>query len=87
MMDDLLRQQLDHLGDVALVLEARVPCIPLTVQEILSLETGGVLTTARAAGESVDVSVGGQGVSQGELIVIDNMIAARLSDFGERNFG
>ncbi|MDZ4796856.1 MAG: FliM/FliN family flagellar motor switch protein [Bryobacteraceae bacterium] len=86
-MDDLLRQELAHLSNVPLLLEARIPCVKLTVEEILGLEAGTVLRTCRAAGESVDVSVSGQPISQGELIVIDNMLAARLSDFGEKNYG
>lgn len=86
-MDNALRAELAHLSNVPLLLEARIPCVRLTVEEILNLDTGSVVTTGRAAGESVDVSVSGQPISQGELIVIDNMLAARLSDFGEKNYG
>jgi flagellar motor switch protein FliN len=86
-MDDLMRSELAHLADVQLLLEARIPCVRMTVEEVLALETGSVIRTARAAGESVDVSVSGQSIAQGELIVIDNMLAARLSDFGEKNYG
>jgi flagellar motor switch protein FliN len=86
-MDDVLRRELGHLSNVPLLLEARIPCVKMTVEEILALESGTVIRTGRAAGESVDVSVSGQPVSQGELIVIENMLAARLSDFGEKNYG
>lgn len=86
-MDDSMRTGLAHLSDVPLLLEARIPCVKMTVEEILALDGGTVIRTARAAGESVDISVSGQLVSQGELIVIDNMLAARLSDFGEKNYG
>ena len=86
-MDNSLRTALAHLSDVPLLLEARIPCVRLTVEQILALASGSVITTARAAGESVEIHVGGQPVAQGELIVIDNMLAARLSDFGEKNYG
>ncbi|MBC8167303.1 MAG: FliM/FliN family flagellar motor switch protein [Bryobacteraceae bacterium] len=75
---------LEHLGDVQLLLTATIPCLELTVGELLALDTGSIVPTARAAGESVDINVGGQMVSQGELIVIENSLAARFSDFGEK---
>ncbi len=86
-MEDSLREGLAHLSDVPLVLEARIPCVRLTVEQVLALESGSVVVTNRAAGESVDISVSGQELTQGELMVIDNMLAARLSDFGEKNYG
>lgn len=86
-MDDTLRTELAHLADVPLLLEARIPCVRLTVEQILALDTDSVIMTARAAGESVDMSLSGLTVGQGELIVIDDTLAARLSDFGERNYG
>lgn len=85
-MDATLRAELAHLSNVPLLLEARIPCVQMSVKEILQLESGSVVTTNRAAGESVDISVSGQPVSQAELLVIDNTLAARLSDFGEKNY-
>jgi flagellar motor switch protein FliN/FliY len=86
-MNNTLREELAHLSDVPLLLEARIPCVRLTVEQILALDAGSVVVTERAAGESVEVIVSGQPVAQGELIVIDNTLAARLSDFGEKNYG
>lgn len=83
-MDLTNNSELAHLSDVPLLLEARIPCSPLSVGQILALEEGAVVTTNRAAGESVDISIGGKIIAQGELIVIDNTLAARLSDFGEK---
>lgn len=83
-MDAKLRDGLAHLSDVPLLLEATIRCEHLTVSELLALDTGSVIRTDRAAGESVDISVAGRMVSQGELIVIENTLAARLSDFCER---
>lgn len=83
-MDQNTHPELAHLSDVPLLLEARIPCSRLSVGEILALDEGSVVTTNRAAGESVDISIGGKIIAQGELIVIDNTLAARLSDFGEK---
>ena len=86
-MDAELRDSLAHLADIPMLLDARIPCTRLTIAEILALDEGSVLTTDRAAGESVDFSVSGQMIVQAELIVIENTLAARLSDFGEKNLG
>jgi flagellar motor switch protein FliN/FliY len=76
--------ELRLFGDVPLQLSARVPCGRVPVSELLAIEPGSVLMTERAAGDSVDVVVSEQVVAQGELIVIDNRFAVRLSDFTER---
>lgn len=74
-----------HLNDIPLLLKAQLPCQQLTVGELLALEPGTVISSSRAAGDSVDVRIGDQMVAQAELIVIDNRLAVRLSEFTERN--
>lgn len=83
-MESRVREELAHLHDVPLLLQATVPCLSMTVADLLTLDAGSILSTDRAAGESVDINVGGKPLGQGELIVIENILAARLSDFGER---
>jgi flagellar motor switch protein FliN len=77
-------ESVHHLHDIPLALEARVPCRDLSISELLALEPGTIVCTARAAGDSVDVSVGDQCIGSAELIVIENRLAIRLSDFSER---
>ena len=73
-----------HFEDVPLLLEARVPCEALSIATLLALEPGQVVRTKRAAGDSVDVSVSDQCVATAELIVIENRLAIRVSDFSEK---
>ena len=70
--------------DVPLTLEARVICEPLSISTLLSLEPGTLVRTRRAAGDSVDVSVSDQCIGSAELIVIENRLAIRISDFSEK---
>ena len=70
--------------DVPLMLGARVPCDSLSIGSLMSLEPGMVIRTPRAAGESVDVSVSDQSIGLAELIVIENRLAVRISDFTEK---
>lgn len=73
-----------HFEDVPLTLEARVPCAPLSIATLMSLEPGVIIQTSRAAGDSVDVNVSDQSVAVAELFVVENRLAIRLSDFTEK---
>ena len=71
-------------SDVPMRVRAILPLPSLTVQDLLALEPGRILRTDRAAGDSVDIEVSDQYVCQGEMIVIENMLGLRLSDFREK---
>jgi flagellar motor switch protein FliN len=77
-------EDIRHFEDVPLLLEARVPCESLAIGSLMALAPGMIVHTSRAAGESVDVSVSDQSVASAELIVIENRLAVRLSDFSEK---
>lgn len=80
-----MTNELALFGDVPLDLTAQVSCRKLTLEQLLELRPGSVIRAARAAGDSVDVRVGDQLVCQGEIIVVENILAIRLSDFDESN--
>ena len=73
-----------HFEDVPLLLEARVPCEYMSIASLMSLAPGAIIRTPRAAGESVDINVSDQSVAVAELIVVENRLAVRLSDFTEK---
>lgn len=72
------------MSDVPLPIEAQIRCLSLTLEQMFQMEPGMLIKSRRAAGDSVDIRVGGHMVCQGEIIVIDNRLAVRLSDFEER---
>jgi flagellar motor switch protein FliN len=73
------------LKDIPLKVEAHIRCFRLKLEELIELQPGSIIKSRRAAGDSVDIRVGGQLICQGEIIVIDNRLAVRLSDFEERS--
>ncbi len=77
-------EQISHLAGVPVDIRVELQTRKMTVAEILSLEPGSVISTSRAAGENIDVLVGGQLIGSGEIIVVENATAVRLSDFRER---
>lgn len=77
-------QATSHMLDVPLDIRAELQAQPMTVEQLLSLDAGYVLRTDRAAGDSVDVRVGGQLIGTGEIVVIENTTGIRISDFREK---
>lgn len=73
--------QVGHLGDVAIEVEVELDRKPLSVRELLELEAGSVLKMTRSAGENIDVLIGGSLVGFGEIVLVEDTIAVRITDF------
>jgi flagellar motor switch protein FliN len=53
----------------------------MTLREVLNLEPGAVIRMTRSAGENLDVQVGGALVGFGEIVIIEDSMGVRLTDF------
>ena len=53
------------------------------VREVLQLSEGSVINTARSAGENIDIYIGGMLGGYGEIVVIENALGVRITDFRE----
>jgi len=73
--------QIGSLADVAIDVEVELDRKPLTVREVLELEAGSVLKMTRSAGENIDVLVGGSLVGFGEIVLVEDTVAVRITDF------
>jgi flagellar motor switch protein FliN/FliY len=76
-------QTIAHLADVPIVVEAELDRPLMTVREILKLAAGSAIRLTRAAGENVDLYVGEVLAGYGEIVVIENNVAVRITDFIE----
>ncbi|MDQ6663604.1 MAG: FliM/FliN family flagellar motor switch protein [Acidobacteriota bacterium] len=63
--------------DVEVVLDRRM----LKISEILELNSGSVIEMRRSAGENIDVYVGRKLVAFGEIVIIENTMGVRITDF------
>ena len=63
--------------DVEIELGQRV----LTMREVLRLREGSVITTTRSAGDNIDIYLGGVLCGSGEIVVIENSVGIRITDF------
>ncbi len=70
-----------HLADVTLDVEVELDRKTVPLRSILDLENGSVLKLTRSAGENIDLLVGGALVAFGEIVVIEDMMGVRITDF------
>ena len=53
----------------------------MTLRELLRIEVGGVLRMARSAGENIDIMVDGKLIGFGEIVIIEDAMGIRVTDF------
>ena len=73
--------KLDAISDLEVEVEARLDEMRITVESVLQLEPGSVLPLQRPAGNTIDVFVGNVRVASAEVIVIENNLALRITEF------
>ena len=72
-------RSLDALLDVSLPVVIEIGRTQLTVQEVLNLAPGAVVEVERAVGEPVDIYVGDRRFAQGEVVVVGDQFAVRVT--------
>ena len=77
-------EELGHLERVPLEIEAVLDERVMTVSEILELEPGSLIRMNRAAGENIQIRVGGVWVADGDILAVDEQICVRLAAFRDR---
>ena len=63
--------------DINVELDTRV----MKVAEVLELRPGSVIRMTRSAGENIDILVGGALVGYGEIVIIEDAMGVRITDF------
>ena len=76
-------EQLARIADVPVEIDVEMDRRILTMRELLALEEGNLIRTNRSAGENIDIYIGGALVGFGEIVVIENIIGVRITDFKE----
>jgi len=75
------QEEIAPLGEVPVDIEIELDRLVMTAQDILRLEEGSVLGTTRSAGENIDIYIGGVLCGSGEVVVIENTLGVRITDF------
>ena len=71
---------LDLLLDVVVPVSVELGRTSLTVKDILSTCEGSVIELDRAAGEPVDIMVGGKPLARGEVVVVKDRFGVRITE-------
>jgi flagellar motor switch protein FliN len=78
-----LQDEIAALGDIALEIEVELDRRVLSAREVLQLQEGSVIGTTRSAGENLDIYVGGVLCGSGEIVIVENSLGIRITDFRE----
>ncbi|HTT65324.1 MAG TPA: FliM/FliN family flagellar motor switch protein [Bryobacteraceae bacterium] len=73
--------EMARFADVPVEVEVELDRRVFSVREILELSAGSVITMSRSAGENIDLYVGGQLVGFGEIVLVENHMGVRITDF------
>lgn len=74
-----LSGKLGRINDVDMALTVEVGRARMSVRDVLSLEPGGVIELDRSAGAPADVLLNGRLIAQGEIVVVDQDYAVRIT--------
>ena len=75
------QEEIAPLGDVPVEIEVELDRRIMTTREVLHLEEGCIISTNRSAGENIDIFIGGVRCGSGEIVVIENTLGVRITDF------
>jgi flagellar motor switch protein FliN/FliY len=75
------QEEIAPLGEVPVEVEVELDRRLMTTREVLQLTEGSVMATSRSAGENIDIYIGGVLCGSGEIVVIENALGVRITDF------
>ena len=78
-------EEIGHLADVPVDVDVELDRKTMTVREILLLDQGSVIKMVRSAGENIDIYVGGALLGSGEIVIIEEAVGVRITDFNEED--
>lgn len=74
-------QQIAHIADVQVLVDVELDRRIMSLRELLELEEGSVIRMTRSAGENIDIMIGGSLVGFGEIVIIEDTMGIRITDF------
>ena len=74
-------EEIAHISNVPIELEVQLDRRYMKISEILSLEEGSVIEMERSAGENIDIYIGSRLAAFGEIVIIENIMGVRITDF------
>ena len=76
-------EQVTFLSDVPLPIDVELDRKTMAVRDILQLASGSVLKMTRSAGENIEIRAGGSLLGYGEIVILEDKMGVRITDFHE----
>ena len=77
--------KIDMLLEVELDVTIELGRKKMTIQEVLQLGKGSIIELSKLAGEPVDIFVNQKKLAQGEVVVVDENFAIRITNLIEKS--
>jgi flagellar motor switch protein FliN/FliY len=74
-------QEVAKIADVPIEIEVELDRVELKIGALLDLDVDSILEMPRSAGENLDIYIGGRLVGFGEIVIIENTMGIRITDF------
>jgi flagellar motor switch protein FliN len=74
-------QEIAHVADVPVDVVVELDRKRMSMRQVLELDAGSVIKMSRSAGENIDILVGGMIVGFGEIVIIEDTVGVRITDF------
>lgn len=74
-------EEVEHIANIGIEIEVELDRRWMTLSEILALEEGSIIEMNRSAGENIDVFIGKKLAAFGEIVLIENTMGVRITDF------
>lgn len=74
-------QEVAFLADVPVQIEVELDRKVMSIKQILELDVDSVIRMTRSAGENIDILIGGTLVGSGEIVIIEDAVGVRITDF------
>ena len=76
-------EEVAHIATVRVGIDVQLDQRRMKLSEILALEEGSIIELTRSAGENIDILVGGAPLGSGEVVVLEDIMGIRITDFRE----
>jgi flagellar motor switch protein FliN len=76
-------QEIAALADIPVQVEVELGRRIMTIAQILELGPDSVIRMQRSAGDNIDILVGGTLLGCGEIVIIEDAVGVRITDFGQ----
>ncbi len=74
-------QEVAKIADVPLEIGVELDRVPMKICALLDMDVDSIIEMPRSAGENLDIYIGGKLVAFGEIVIIENTMGIRITDF------